>query len=498
MGGESIKNDGNKTPEESSGQSFTEPTEPMLPTPSERTAWTSIYVAGACAFIQATQFAIFFASMWPYILTLKPDVKQGSFGVVVALYSVSQCICSVGFGWWSNKLGQVRLPLLVGFVIMAFGNLTYLSLQYWSDHHLYVMMVARFVAGGGTGNMSLLRAYAATASTLKDRSRAIAFVSGGIALGTMIGPGLQLLFAPLGADGITILGLTISIYTSPALFCLMLNGLGLLIVQFAFEEKYIIKHEKESKEDFEKGEQKPKKLASPDLIAILLCVFTRFLQIFLNTTTESIGSAYLMMMFSYEKEEAVTINAGIHTIAGTIAATMFICFIFTKIREYVRIRVCTLISLIIPLIWLIATYPYSFYSEYVKIQANGSNADCDLNKYSWCADQPTVPKYVYIIGYVLVFGVAYTIMNITVTTLYSKVVGPRPQGTYQGVYQTAGSFGRMLAPLLMSYTYTVFGPSVPWLVLIISYILLIALWIVLRERMVPFDKYKAKKIKPSN
>uniref|UniRef100_A0A1I7X3T7 Secreted protein n=1 Tax=Heterorhabditis bacteriophora TaxID=37862 RepID=A0A1I7X3T7_HETBA len=37
--------------------------------------------------------------------------------------------------------------------------------------------------------MSLLRAYASTASTSSDRSRAISCVSGGIAVGTMIGPG---------------------------------------------------------------------------------------------------------------------------------------------------------------------------------------------------------------------------------------------------------------------------------------------------------------------
>ncbi|KAF1748356.1 hypothetical protein GCK72_024823 [Caenorhabditis remanei] len=497
MGGDTTETE-DKTPDGSSGQSFTDPAEPMLPTPSETTAWKSIYMAGACSFIQATQFAIFFASMWPYILTLKPDVKQGSFGVVVALYSVSQCICSVGFGWWSNRIGQVRLPLIVGFLIMACGNLTYLSLQYWPSHHLYVMMAARFIAGGGTGNMSLLRAYASTASTMKDRSRAIACVSGGIAMGTMIGPGLQLLFAPLGADGINVLGLAISIYSSPALFCLILNGLGLLIVKFAFEEKYIIKHENDVKHDEENGEKTAKKLGNPDFIAILLCVFTRFLQIFLNTTTESIGSAYLMMMFSYEKEEAVTVNAGIHTVSGSIAATMFICFIFTKIREYVKIRTFTLISLIMPLTWLIATYPYNFYSGSVKIMVNGSHADCDLNKYSWCADQKTINQYVYIIGYILVFGVAFTFMNITVTTLFSKVVGPRPQGTYQGIYQTAGSFGRMFAPIIMSYTYTLYGPSVPWLILIVSFIFLILAWIVLRERMVPFGEYEPSKIDHSN
>ncbi|CAI2357435.1 unnamed protein product [Caenorhabditis sp. 36 PRJEB53466] len=490
-----------ETATDSSGQSNTEQTEPMLPTASETTAWRSIYIGGSCAFIQATQFAIFFASMWPYILTLKPDVKQSSFGIVVALYSFSQCICSPVFGYWSNRIGQVRLPLIVGFIIMACGNLTYLSLQYWSDHHLYVMMAARLIAGAGTGNMSLLRAYASTASTSKDRSRAIACVSGGIAIGSMIGPGLQLLFSPLGAEGFTICGLTISIYTSPALFCLFLNGLGLLIVQFAFEEKYIIAMEKNVEKGNENDEKKGKvssKLANPDIIALLVCVFTRFSQIFLNTTIESIGSAYTMMMFSFEKEEAVTANAGIHTVSGAIAASMYICFIFTGVRKYIKNRVFTVISLVIPLIWMFGTYPYSFYSDNVKLMVNGSHADCDIEKYAWCADLPTIPAWIYFGGFVLVFGVSFSFMNITVTTLFSKVVGPRPQGTYQGVYQMAGSFGRMIAPLLMSTTYTMFGPTLPWQILIVNFIVIIAAWLILRERMVPFEKYEAKRVEPSD
>ncbi|CAL2050583.1 unnamed protein product [Caenorhabditis brenneri] len=503
MGGTEELELGEKTSDSSSGQSVTtDPTEPMLPKPSEETAWKSIYLAGACAFIQATQFAIFFASMWPYILTLKPDVKQSSFGFVVAAYSLSQCFCSVLFGVWSNKIGEVRLPLLVGFIIMAFGNTTYLSLQYLSDHHLIVMSLARLIAGGGTGNMSLLRAYASTASTLKDRSRAIAFVSGGISLGTMVGPGFQLLFTPLGAKGVDVLGVTVSIYTAPALFCLILNAVGLLIVQFAFEEKYIIQHKKTVKngsETVSETEEKTiKKLGNPDFIAISLCVITRFLQIFLNTTTESIGSAYLMMMFSMEKEESVSVNAGIHTVNGVIGASMFVLFLFTNLSKHFMKRTLSVISLTLPFMWLIASYPWKFYTENVKIQVNGSNADCDLEKYSWCADQRKVPEIVYIAGYILVFGIGYTIMNITVPTIFSKVVGPRPQGTYQGIYQTAGSIGRMIAPLLMSYAYTVYGPSVPWEILIVCFIPVILAWILLRNRMVPFEEYETKKIKPAD
>ncbi|KAF1751816.1 hypothetical protein GCK72_018370 [Caenorhabditis remanei] len=304
----------------------------MLPKPTQETAWKSIYIGGLCSFIQTTQFTIFFPSMWPYILTLQPDLKQSSFGIVVAAYSFTQCIFSPLFGYWSNKIGQVRFPMIVGFIIMAFGNIVYLSMQYWSAYHLYVMMFSRLVAGAGSGNVSLLRAYASTASLSKDRSKAIACVSGGIAIGSMIGPGLQLLFTPLGTDGIPVLGLKIDIYSAPALLCLVINTIGLLIVKFAFVEKHIQLVDQNA-ENGEEGEGKKNKLMNPCMVAISVCIFTRFTQQFINTTIESIDASYSMMMFSFEKEEAVAMNATMHTISGAIAAALYLCFIFTGVRK---------------------------------------------------------------------------------------------------------------------------------------------------------------------
>ncbi|EPB78316.1 hypothetical protein ANCCEY_02618 [Ancylostoma ceylanicum] len=164
-------------------------------------------------------------------------------------------------------LSRVRIPLLAGFCFMMAGNTLYLSLQFFAPADVaIVMMVARFVAGCGTGNMSLLRAYASTSSCKADRARAIACVSGGIATGTLIGPGpfhllpiliaillwiihfplinptnsaFQLFFTPLGPDGIYVLPFyRLNIYNSPALFSLLLNIAGFLVMFFAFEEKY--------------------------------------------------------------------------------------------------------------------------------------------------------------------------------------------------------------------------------------------------------------------
>ncbi|KAK5981791.1 Major facilitator superfamily MFS-1 domain containing protein, partial [Trichostrongylus colubriformis] len=116
-----------------------------------KTPWRSIYIAGGCSFIQAAQASIFFSSMWPYLKKLNPHAVETEYGFIVAMYSLGQCISAPSFGYWSNRIEQVRLPLLTGFVFMMVGNSIYLSLQFFASSSVtIVMMIARFITGSGT------------------------------------------------------------------------------------------------------------------------------------------------------------------------------------------------------------------------------------------------------------------------------------------------------------------------------------------------------------
>uniref|UniRef100_A0A0K0D7G4 MFS domain-containing protein n=1 Tax=Angiostrongylus cantonensis TaxID=6313 RepID=A0A0K0D7G4_ANGCA len=80
-----------------------------------------------------------------------------------------------------------------------------------------------------------------------------------------------------------------------------------------------------------------------------------------------------------------------------------------------------------------------------------------------------------------------SVMNISVTTLYSEIVGPRRQGTLQGVFQMAGSLGRLIAPLLISALYVKFGPRIPWITQIVQISVIISLWLGFLKKMVPLN-----------
>ncbi|EYB99246.1 hypothetical protein Y032_0124g1240 [Ancylostoma ceylanicum] len=449
------------------------------------TPWTSIYIAGGCGFVQVAQASIYLSSMWPYLRKLNPDASEAFFGYVVALYSFGQCISAPVFGYWSNRIDQVRLPLLVGYASMFVGNSLYLCMQFFKASQVgYVMMLSRFIIGSGTGNMALLRAYVSSASSIQHRSRAIACVSAGIATGTLIGPALQLLLTPLGPEGIILLPFfRLNMYNAPAVVSILLNVGGFMTILLIFEEKYL---ERKSS-----AGNKLDDIAEPSMIAASVCVATRFIQIFSQNTVETIGSAFSMLMFSFNKEESVAANASAHLAAGIVGAVLYFLYIFFDLSKLVPLRLSAVLSLCTFAALFLFTYPWNFLPNSVEIPYNGSDAGCAADRFTWCGQLPAVSQWVYYPLYVLVFGLAVSVMNISVITIFSEIFGSRKQGTHQGIFQMSGSIGRLVAPIVISTLYTKYGPSVPWTLEIFLISVVILLWIVFRKKMAPVREGEA-------
>ncbi|VDL66906.1 unnamed protein product [Nippostrongylus brasiliensis] len=135
-------------------------------------------------------------------------------------------------------VASVRLPTIFGLNMMLLGNLIYLIIDVLPTGHRYGIAMSRILIGIGSSNGVLLRAFASTASTSADRSRAIGCVTAGIAVGLVVGPGLQALFTPLGEDGVQLLGWSLNMYKAPALLAAVVNIVGIIVMHFAFDERY--------------------------------------------------------------------------------------------------------------------------------------------------------------------------------------------------------------------------------------------------------------------
>ncbi|CAD5221764.1 unnamed protein product [Bursaphelenchus okinawaensis] len=181
-------------------------TEPL--NPQGQTPWNSIYITSVLTFVSAVQYSLYFAALWPYMKIIDPEINANYFGLTVFAYSVEQIIAAPLFGKWSNVVKEVKQPLCAGLGLMFLGNL------------------------------ALLRTYVATASTSQDKSKAIAYVTCGQALGMSLGPAFQIIFTVFGYPGISFLGLHINIFTAPAYFACLMNIAGAVWLSGYFVEAY--------------------------------------------------------------------------------------------------------------------------------------------------------------------------------------------------------------------------------------------------------------------
>uniref|UniRef100_A0A0M3KGN3 MFS domain-containing protein n=1 Tax=Anisakis simplex TaxID=6269 RepID=A0A0M3KGN3_ANISI len=159
-------------------------------------------------------------------------------GVIVAVFSVGQTIASPVFGFWSQKTRSVKYPSIVGVILTAFGNVLYAMLPTIKTNAKWYMLVSRVIVGVGAGNLGVLRAYTSTASSAKDRNKAMALGIASFVIGQSIGPGMQALFTPIGEEGIWIGTVQLNVYTVPAYVMILLSIVSSFLLMFCFTESY--------------------------------------------------------------------------------------------------------------------------------------------------------------------------------------------------------------------------------------------------------------------
>lgn len=364
--------------------------------------------------------------------------------------------------------------------MMLLGNLIYLMIDTLPTGHRYGMALARVLIGIGSSNGVLLRAYASTASLSVDRSRAIGCVTAGIAVGLVIGPGLQALFTPLGEEGIELLfGFNVNMYKAPALLAAIVNVGGVLMMYFAFEERYAgLKEDEEAKE-----------LPSADFIAVAVCIVTRFTQLSVSTNIETLGSAYSMLMFDLSAPNAVRVNSISQAVQGVAAAVILLPFLFMDIGKRLKQRTVNIACIFGFLAFHLITYPWGFINATVTIHHQESEyGGCDASRFSWCESTPHVNFWLYYVTLCFVFESTFAFSNVVLPTLFSKIIGPRRQGTMQGVFQMSGSLARMVQPVIINIIYAHWGPRGVWHLEIAQLGLTLALWVVFLKRLVPLEK----------
>lgn len=443
-----------------------------------RSRWRSIRVMYFTMFLSSVGFTIVITSLWPYLQKIDDDANASFLGWVVAAYSLGQMIASPIFGLWSNRRPR-REPLVCSIFINVSANIYYAYVYLPKSQNKYHMLMSRAFVGFGAGNVAVVRSYVAGATSLKERTGAMANMSACQALGFILGPALQACLSFIGEHGVAVnvIDLQLNMYTAPALLAAAFGVINILLVVLVLREHRVDDHGKciqpinyISEDSVDVSEETEETI---DQGAVLTSNILFFIVMFIFAVFETIATPLSMDMFAWTRKEAVLYNG---IIICCIGFESILVFLVVKVAsQRVGDRPVLLAGLAIIFCGFFILLPWG--NHYPKIQwadlknnslvSRMSDAAVTANssveptgcpyEQTWCQYTPAIHLAQYITSDILI-GVGYPACNVMSYTLYSKILGPKPQGVYMGWLTASGSGARTLGPVFVSQVYTNLGP----------------------------------------
>uniref|UniRef100_A0A914EPB8 Major facilitator superfamily (MFS) profile domain-containing protein n=1 Tax=Acrobeloides nanus TaxID=290746 RepID=A0A914EPB8_9BILA len=306
-----------------------------------------------------------------------------------------------------------------------------------------------------------------------------------------VGSTLQVIFTPIGYPGLQIYDkLFLNLYTTPAIVAVIIDLICFPLIVIFFKEHYAGLAESSSTDCIQKI--KPPK---PDMMASWLCYMTRFTQMFIDQNLELINSLFATTMFAYTKAQVVQATALAQALFNGLSFISYMSFIGINFTKFVNHRILTIAMLGVFISFHLITFPYPFLSGNIQTYTNkdAQNATtelvgCNIDQLSWCQHIAPVNPYIYFGAFVVLIGIAFSNLTVSLSTLFAEILGPRRQGTQQGFLQVSGGLGKMIGPLIASYLFTHYGPRVVWYMEILLVSMTILLLSVFYKRMVPLQK----------
>lgn len=203
-------------------------------------------------------------------------------GWIVAANPVGQMIFSPLVGWWSNRLGSIRLPLLCSLALFSIASGIYSTLELFTSHHKYWMMYSRFLIGVSSASIAVCRSYLSAATKVRERTAAVSMVSLAQTLGFIVGPALQGVVTPLGDHGVPLFRdkLHLNMYTATGWINVLMGIVNFcLFLPFIFKEKRIAAREAMVQQGKE-TEKETWKSTKPDYVSAWSLILAFFILVF--------------------------------------------------------------------------------------------------------------------------------------------------------------------------------------------------------------------------
>ncbi|KAH7717271.1 Protein Y53G8AR.7 a [Aphelenchoides avenae] len=492
-----------------------------------RTDWKSVYLLTVVSFMGAVHMICVSPGIWPYLQKMDPTVTETFFGLLRSASSCGGIVAVLISGYVANKFLNTKWPLVISKALAVLSCVIYLSVELWHDSRKMGFLLFELLLGVSMGASNLFRAHIAAVTTEADRPRAVAITSLAPSLGLIVSPIGQMAFTMLGYPGLDfVFGIHLNLFTAPIVLALSVATIGFILLVCCFDGRMPIPEKKEkatkppmstnsstaellneaavnnsSMPELQRG--RPPVEVGFDWVAVLVCFFTKMTTMLTMQNFMTVGHPYSMMVFKWTSREAVIYQSISMGLIGLMVILMNCAYIFFNLRKKLSERRAVLISLFGLATYYLVTYQWPFIDGTIdyrneSISFNGSTpsqtADedrshlgCPLD-YAWCASTPAVNMWVYLLMGIFAWGLAMPLCNLNLEVLYSKVLGPIPQGTMQGWFTVCGDVLSIVSPLLLSKIYVMTGPVYIWrfqLTIIASCILL---WLYYYKRMISFSQ----------
>uniref|UniRef100_A0A8D0FV38 Major facilitator superfamily domain containing 8 n=1 Tax=Strix occidentalis caurina TaxID=311401 RepID=A0A8D0FV38_STROC len=250
-----------------------------------------------------------------------------------------------------------------------------------------------------------------------------------------------------------------------------------------------------------------------DHVAVVALNFLFFVILFVFAVFETIATPLTMDMYSWTRKEAVFYNGIILSVVGieSVIVFMVVKMLAKKTGERAILHgglLIVLVGFFILLPWgkklpniqwqeiknnsIPRTTPTEMLMPFWSLQAmqppsnhTAEPVGCPVTQ-SWCLNTPVIYLAQYISSDILI-GLGYPVCNVMSYTLYSKILGPKPQGVYMGWLTASGSGARILGPVFVSQIYTHLGPR--WAFSLICGVVVVSLLLleIVYKRLIAFS-----------